>query len=202
MKVGAYNLLGVIKKKISGFFNFLAYFFHRAGFTPLSLTFLSLLFAIFSAFAYYYGRTNLMVYVFAPSLLLLSGLFDALDGACARLYKKVTKFGAFMDSMADRFGEIFIFSSLILGNLCSLKWGLVALTLSMMVSYTRARAEAENIGLQGIGLAERPERIFIISFSSFLRQINFGIILISILAGITVAHRIIYFHRRVQQKSR
>ena len=142
-----------------------------------------------------------MGYVSAPSLLLLSGLFDALDGACARLYGKVTKVGAFMDSMTDRFGEILIFSGLILGNLCSLEWGLAALTLSMMVSYTRARAEIENIGLQGIGLAERPERILIIAFSSFLRQINFGIILISILAGLTVAHRMIYVYKRVQQKS-
>ena len=195
-------MLGLIKKKISVFFNFLAYFFNRAGFTPLSLTFMSLLLAFFSAFAYYYGRTDLLVYVVAPSLLLLSGLFDALDGACARLYRRVTKFGAFMDSMADRFTEILIFSSLILGNLCSLEWGLVALTLSLMVSYARARAEAENVGLQGIGLAERPERILIISFSSFLRQINLGIILISILACLTVVHRIIYFHKQTEQHAR
>ncbi len=194
-------MLGLFKEKISNFFNLLARFFHRAGFTPLSLTFISFLFAISSAFAYYYGASILTVYIIAPLLLIVSGLFDALDGACARLFGKVTRFGAFMDSIMDRFGEIIIYSSLILGNLCSLEWGLAALTLSMMVSYTRARAEIENIGLQGIGLAERPERILIIAFSSFLRQINFGIILISILAGLTVAHRMIYIYKRVQQKS-
>ncbi len=104
-----------------------------------------------------------------------------------------------MDSMADRFGEILIFSSLILGDLCELEWGLLALTLSMMVSYARARAEIGNVELQGIGLAERPERIIIISFSSFLRQINLGIILISVLAGLTVAHRIIYFFSQTKK---
>ena len=189
-------MLGLIKKKVSHFFNYIAYYFYRAGFTPLSLTFLSLLFSFFSAFFYYIGNTNLMIYLFAPLLLLISGLFDGLDGACARLYGKVTKFGAFMDSISDRFGEIFVYSSLILKNLCDLEWGLIALSLSLMVSYSRARAETENVGLQGIGLAERPERIIIISISSFIRQINYGIILISILTSITVAQRIIYFYKK------
>lgn len=178
------------------FFNLFARFFHRAGFSPLSLTFLSFLFAISSALTYYYGASILMVYIIAPLLLIVSGLFDALDGACARLFGKVTRFGAFMDSIMDRFGEIIVYSSLILGNLCSLKWGLAALSLSVMVSYARARAEVEKVKLQGIGLAERPERLLIIAFSSFFRQINYGIILVSILTGITVAHRIFYFHKK------
>jgi archaetidylinositol phosphate synthase len=190
------NLLGLIKEKVSHGFNYIAIFFHKAGFTPLSLTFLSLLFSIFSALVFYFGESNFMIYFIAPLLLLISGFFDGLDGACARLFGKVTKIGAFMDSIVDRFGEIFVYSSLILKNLCDLNWGLMALSLSLMVSYIRARAEVEDVGLQGIGLAERPERILIISISSFLRKINLGIILISVLTCITVAQRIIYFYKK------
>jgi archaetidylinositol phosphate synthase len=142
-----------------------------------------------------------MIYFLAPLLLLISGLFDGLDGACARLYGKVTKIGAFMDSIVDRFGEIFVYSSLILKNLCDLYWGLIALSLSLMVSYARARAEVEEVSLQGVGIAERPERILIISISSFLRKINFGIILISILTCLTIAQRIIYFYRKTCSKN-
>jgi archaetidylinositol phosphate synthase len=189
-------LLGLIKEKVSHGFNYIAIIFHKAGFTPLSLTTLSLLFAILSALVFYFGKSNFMIYFLAPLLLLISGFFDGLDGACARLYGKVTRIGAFMDSLVDRFGEIFVYSSLILRNLCDLHWGLIALSLSLMVSYVRARAEAEDVSLQGIGLAERPERILIISISSFLRKINLGIILISVLTCITVVQRIIFFYRK------
>jgi len=189
-------LLGLFKKKMSGYFNLLARLFHKAGLSPLGATFLSLFFATISALTYYYGTNALVIYIIAPLLLLISGGFDAIDGAIARLYGKVTKFGAFIDSIADRFGEILIYSSLIISNLCSLNWGLAALSLSMMVSYTRARAEGEKVELQGIGFAERPERLIIIVVASFLRRIDYGIILISILTCITVVHRILYFHRK------
>jgi archaetidylinositol phosphate synthase len=189
-------LLGLFKKKISGYFNILARLFHKVGLSPLGATFLSLFFAIISSLIYYYGTSAITIYIIAPLLLLISGAFDAIDGAIARLYGKVTRFGAFIDSIADRFGEILIYSSLILSNLCSLNWGLVALSLSMMVSYTRARAEGEKVQLQGIGFAERPERLIIIVVASFLRRIDYGIILISILTCITVVHRILYFYRK------
>ena len=87
--------------------------------------------------------------------MLISGLFDALDGAIARIYGEATKFGGFFDSVLDRYADAVVLSGIIVGGLTNLIWGLAALFGSLLVSYARARAEAAGVKMESVGLAER-----------------------------------------------
>jgi len=117
-------------------------------------------------------------------------MFDAVDGAMARLYGQVTKFGGVIDSVFDRVGEVFVYCGIILGGLSSPFWGLTALVASLMVSYIRSRAEVEGARMEGVGIAERPERIVILAVATFIRQIELGLIVIGSVAILTLFHRV------------
>jgi archaetidylinositol phosphate synthase len=130
--------------------------------------------------------------VAAGILLLLSGLFDATDGAMARLYGEVSHFGAFLDSMLDRISEILVYWSLVYSGLVDWSIGLAALSGSLMVSYARARAEHLGAQMKGVGIAERPERLLILIAAAFLGQLNAGVLLIALLSAITVVERIMH----------
>jgi archaetidylinositol phosphate synthase len=138
-----------------------------------------------------------LTFILAPSLILLSGFFDVIDGSLARVSGRTTKFGGVLDSILDRLGEIFIISGMTIGGFSSVIWGLAAVSASLMVSYARARVEAEGLRLEGVGVAERPERILILSFSTFLGYIEYGVIAVSILATITVVQRVLYAYRHL-----
>jgi archaetidylinositol phosphate synthase len=82
--------------------------------------------------------------------------------------------------------------------------GIIALLSSMLVSYTRARAEMEGVKMAGIGLAERAERMTFLSLCSFVAYwwtpaLNYGIILLAILAHITIVQRILYFKKEIEK---
>jgi len=108
-------------------------------------------------------------YLLAAGLVLLfSGIFDMLDGALARVTGKTTKFGAVLDSVLDRFSEAVVLLGLVIYYLYTFPYNvgviLVFITLigSMMVSYTRARAEALGIDCKS-GLFTRPERVILLA---------------------------------------
>jgi len=168
----------------------LAKFLHSLGLSPFSLTLLGLVCAFLSGILYYVLAIRPWISWVAAILLLLSGLFDALDGAMARVYGQVTRFGGVIDSVFDRIGEVLVYSGIILGGLSSLFWGLVALVTSLMVSYVRSRAEAEGAKMEGIGIAERPERIVILAAATFIGQIELGLVVIGCLATLTLFHRV------------
>ncbi len=130
--------------------------------------------------------------VTAGTLLVLSGLLDATDGAMARLYGEVSHFGAFLDSVLDRISEIFVYWSLVYSGLVDWAIGLAALSGSLMVSYARARAEHLGSQMKGVGIAERPERLLILIVAAFGSQLNVGALLIALLSAITVVQRIMY----------
>jgi archaetidylinositol phosphate synthase len=134
----------------------------------------------------------------------LSGFCDALDGVIARLYQQASPFGGFLDSVLDRYADATVYMGIIFSGLCSPFWGVVALTSSLLVSYTRARAEALQIRMESVGLAERPERLIILSIASvaafFYRpevDVNVGIIVIAVLATFTVLQRSFYTYRKL-----
>lgn len=175
----------------------LALWLDNLGFTPNMLTLIGFIFAVMAG-ALFYMRINWMfTYVIAPSLIILSGLMDALDGPLARL-GKASKFGGILDSTFDRLGEILIFSGIILGELVSPFWGITAISFSLMVSYVRARTEVENVKMESIGIAERPERMLILIISSFLWLIEYGVALIAILSIITFVQRTVYAYQNVR----
>jgi archaetidylinositol phosphate synthase len=132
-------------------------------------------------------------------LLLVSGFFDMVDGAVARVTKQASKKGAFLDSTFDKIAEVAIFVGIAFGGLANPVWVIVALGLSLLVSYTRARAESLGVELKGIGIGERAERMLILAIigmipfageMSFGGQMNWAVIIVSIVAGITLIQRI------------
>ena len=130
--------------------------------------------------------------------LLITGLCDMLDGAIARVTKKSSLRGAFIDSTFDRVTEIIIFCGLLIGQYAEPLLVFFAITLSMLVSYARTRAEAINVDLRGVGIAERSERILILCLFSFFGEIRLAIIIIVILSFITFMERFIAVMRRVE----
>ena len=167
------------------------------GFTPNMLTLIGFICAVMAGVLFYMRINWMFTYVIAPSLIILSGLMDALDGPLARL-GKASKFGGILDSTFDRLGEILIFLGIILGELASPFWGIIAISFSLMVSYVRARTEVENVKMESIGIAERPERMLILISSSYLGLIEYGVVLIAILSIITFVQRTVYAYKNVR----
>ena len=126
-------------------------------------------------------------------LLLLSGFFDIVDGSVARITNQRSKKGAFLDSSFDRTAEIVIFAGIAYGKLADPFLCLVGLGMSLLVSYTRARAESLGVKLKGIGIGERAERMLIIAIIGMIpvrEAMEWAIIIVSIVAGVTTMHRI------------
>lgn len=192
----------MFKNKLNEYaFSLLKFFalkFNKLGITPTQASLIGLIFAFFSAISYFFARINSLAFYLAPSFLLLSGFFDALDGAIARICNKVSKLGGFIDSIVDRLGEIMVYSALMFSNLTHEYLALLALIFSFMVSYTRARAEVEGISLKPIGIGQRASRIMILVVSSFLNQIEIGLILIIFLAFITFVQRILFTYKELR----
>jgi archaetidylinositol phosphate synthase len=125
--------------------------------------------------------------------LLISGFFDIVDGSVARITKRISNKGAFLDSVFDKIAEVIIFGGIALGQLADSFWCLVALGLSLLVSYTRARAESLGGKLKGIGIGERAERLLIIAIIGMIpvrEAMQWAMIIVSIVAGITLAQRV------------
>lgn len=126
-------------------------------------------------------------------ILLLSGFFDVVDGSVARLTRQISKKGAFLDSVFDKVSEVTIFGGIAYGQLADSFWCLVALGTSLLVSYTRARAESLGVKLTGVGIGERAERLLIIAIIGMIpvkEAMQWAMIIVSIVAGITLAQRI------------
>ena len=132
--------------------------------------------------------------------LLISGFFDIVDGSVARITKQMSKKGAFLDSVFDKISEVIIFGGIALGQLADSFSCLVALGLSLLVSYTRARAESLGGKLKGVGLGERAERLLLIAIIGMIpvrEAMQWAMIIVSIIAGITIAQRVATTVRRL-----
>jgi phosphatidylinositol phosphate synthase len=161
---------------------------------PDALTAMGWVLALSAAtlFALGYTRT-------AGAVMLFAGLFDALDGAVARESNQMSDFGAFLDSTLDRLSELAIFVGVIFFYATSsmpyaaLLAG-VAMTFSLMTSYTRARAEALGLKCE-VGILERAGRVVILSLFSLAGFLTLGIGLVAAGALVTTAQRILHVRR-------
>lgn len=143
-------------------------------------------------FALGYTRT-------AGAMVLFAGLFDALDGAVARESNRMSDFGAFLDSTLDRLSESAIFVGIIFFYAASSRpyealLAGVAMTFSLMTSYTRARAEGLGLKCE-VGLLERAGRVVILSLFSLTGFLIIGVGLVAAGALVTTAQRILYVRR-------
>jgi CDP-diacylglycerol--glycerol-3-phosphate 3-phosphatidyltransferase len=149
----------------------------RIGFTPNTVTVVGFLLnlgvaAVFVIGAEKSNRGDLSYVGWAGALILFAGLFDMLDGQVARIGKMSSSFGALLDSVLDRYSELFMFLGIcyyLISHhyLLSSLFAFIAMIGSMMVSYTRARAEGLGIECKG-GLMQRPERIILVGTTALL----------------------------------
>jgi CDP-diacylglycerol--glycerol-3-phosphate 3-phosphatidyltransferase len=163
----------------------------RTGLTPNMLTFIGLLLNVGVAVVLARGGIAL-----GGWLLLLAMSFDGLDGSLARLTGRQSSFGAFFDSTLDRYSEAVIYGGLLFyymdqGARTEVLLVYAAISGSVMVSYTRARAE--GLGLEcKVGLATRLERIVLISAGLILQRVRLALWLLAILANLTAVQRIMH----------
>jgi phosphatidylglycerophosphate synthase len=197
-------MLTRLKEKVQSAIKTQAKAADKLGLTPNTISALGIFFALLSALAYATGRQNLSL---AVALLLLSGYCDMLDGALARLHQKTTPFGGYLDSLLDRYADSAVYTGIIVGGMCTIQWGLLALIGSLLVSYARARAEAAGVKMESIGLAERAERIIILAAASiaeiFLKNaLEASIILLAVLTNLTVAQRSLHAYKMLKKRER
>jgi CDP-diacylglycerol--glycerol-3-phosphate 3-phosphatidyltransferase len=131
----------------------------------------------------------------AGLVILLANVFDLLDGAVARMSGKVTKFGAFSDSVMDRYSDMALFAGAITyfalhHDIPFVIISSFALVGSVMTSYTRARAESLLPGKYNSGYMERPERIVILVATCLVNRLYMGMLFIAVFANLATFHRI------------
>jgi len=135
----------------------------------------------------------------AGLVMLLGGLFDALDGAVARETNRMSSFGAFLDSTLDRLSESAVFVGLLFfyagaNRPYEALLAGVAMTFSLLTSYTRARAEGLNIDCE-VGLLERAGRVVILSVLAIAGLPTVGLGLLAAGALVTTVQRILHVRR-------
>jgi CDP-diacylglycerol--glycerol-3-phosphate 3-phosphatidyltransferase len=162
-------------------------FFHVK---PNHLTFLGFVMSIVTAYVFSTGRFRT-----AGALLIVAGLFDMVDGMVARTINAVTPFGAFFDSIMDRYSDLILYLGLIIyyGREDRMNYVVlvgVVMMGSVLTSYARARAEC-LIPKCKVGFLERPERIVLLIIGSFYFM-DPVLWVIAVLANWTVIHRILY----------
>jgi archaetidylinositol phosphate synthase len=200
-------MLTKLKQKVQQMLTAEAKAVHTVGLTPNMITLLGVVLAALSALLYAEWQNRALYLFIATVLLLLSGFCDALDGVVARLYAETSVFGGFLDSLLDRYADAAVYAGIIIGGLCDFRWGLLTIVGSLLVSYSRARAEAAGINMESIGIAERAERIVILAVASLVAVfwqpttvMNGGIILLAALSNLTVLQRAIHVYNKSKKK--
>lgn len=175
--------------------------FGATGLSPNFWTGIGLVFAFLSAASYGLNSQIAqpwLIGIIGGVLLLVSGFFDVIDGQVARYTKKVSKKGGFLDSVFDKIAEVAIFTGLLVGGFAEPIWVLLAITLSLLVSYTRSRAESLGVKLQGIGIGERAERLLVIAIIGMIPGfMPYAIGIVIVIAGITFVQRIVVTSKNI-----
>ena len=168
------------------------------GFSPNALTMIGLVLTIVPAYFLFIGCE-----MWGAIWIIISSLFDMLDGAVARITGRDSKFGAFFDSTIDRYSEFIIFMGLLGWQMQHLNTPnfrpdvmitLIALVGSFMVSYTRARAEGLGIECK-VGLFGRPERIVVLVVGLLIHQLFWTLVILAIVTHVTTYQRVLHVYR-------
>ena len=199
-------MLNRFREKITPITTLIGNNFGSLGLSPTFWSMIGFAFAIVSSI--FFGLTNFLNQqglefpwqVIGSIMLLISGFFDIVDGSVARVMKKTTTRGAFLDSNFDKVSEALIFIAIAIGGLSNPILAMIALSTSILVSYLRARAESLGIELKGIGIGERAERLLILAICGLIPisgSIQWGIIIIILISAFSFIQRFIYVLKRI-----
>ncbi|HSA77042.1 MAG TPA: CDP-alcohol phosphatidyltransferase family protein [Nitrosarchaeum sp.] len=174
--------------------------FASTGLSPNFWTFVGLVFALASAVVY--GMGIEFGLIIGGVLLLVSGFFDMVDGQVARITGKTSKKGSYLDSMFDKIAEVAIFLGLLIGGYAEPYLVMLAITLSLLVSYARSKSDTLNINLQGIGIGERAERLLVIAIIGIIGYMEPAIMIVIVIAGITLVQRMITTAKNIKEHTK
>src|SRR3954467_433680 len=158
---------------------------------PNALTFIGLLINIWAAWLFSEGKM-----LAAGMVVVGAAVFDMVDGRVARATDQVTRFGGFFDSVLDRYSDLALFMGLLvyyssINRNFYIVLTAIVMTGSVMISYTRARAE-NAIPKCKVGFLERPERVVLIIIGALFDRMAAVLWVIAVLSNVTVIHRMIY----------
>lgn len=186
-----------LRRIASRYLGIIAINLHKLGLTPNAVTLLGLAISMLSLIAAYLNNAIAVLIILS-----ISSLMDALDGALARVSGRVTRLGSILDSFSDRVEEgVFFYSLLILGAPIILV--VLSLIVSYLISYLRALGENHGIGLEGIGILERGERLILIAVAIvgvWLGNnvlVHITLIALIILGCVTIMQRIFHIYKNV-----
>lgn len=173
----------------------------RWGINPNSFTLAGLIITSMAAVAFIMGHLRL-----GGFLILLGGLCDTIDGSLARFANKATHFGAMFDSAVDRYSEFVMFFGMVVYFVMLKDYPtsvvvFFALCGSIMVSYSRARAESLGFDSR-VGIMQRPERIVFLGLGALINPgaLKFAIWLVAIFANFTAFQRIRHAYKQSETK--
>src|SRR5215471_16891920 len=175
--------------------------------SPNALTFIGLLINIVAGFLFGYANSENQqrMFLYAGLVIIGAGIFDMVDGRVARATNQVTQFGGFFDSVIDRYSDVALFFGLLVYYARANRFFYVVMVAfvmvsSVMVSYTRARAESLVQSCK-VGFMERPERIVLVIIGALFNR--WGTMapclwVIAVLSTITVIHRIRFTYQQTK----
>jgi CDP-diacylglycerol--glycerol-3-phosphate 3-phosphatidyltransferase len=190
-------MLGHYKAPLHGFFAPIARLLFRARVRPNHLTVLGLGVSIAAAYVFSVGRLR-----WGAALLAVAGLFDFFDGAVARLAGSDSDYGAFLDSVVDRYSDLAVLLGILvyyehtadtLGAILTM----ATLAGTVMVSYTKARAQSIGVRCE-IGVMERPERLIALIAGATFHLLTPVMALLALLTNLTAIQRIVYTRKIVR----
>ena len=205
------------QKFVYYFFDPIVRLMHRMGLSPNNITtigfIINILAAVYLIYPYFLGQNLENTRLSGFGLIVLgAGLMDMLDGRMARLFNLQSTFGAFYDSVIDRYSEIVMYLGFIAFFIVHQDWSLIllgfaSLTGSLMVSYSRARAEGLRVECS-VGFLQRPERIILFSIFCTLAGLTLGnyfywilyvgLGIIAVLSNYTALQRIIHVKKSLR----
>jgi phosphatidylglycerophosphate synthase len=166
----------------------------RARVRPNHLTVVGLGVSIVAALALADGRLRV-----GALLLALAGLFDFFDGSLARLANSVSAYGAFLDSVVDRYSDLVVLLGVVLyyhraADTQGVLLTMITMVGTIMISYTKARAQSIGLACE-IGLMERPERLIVLIAGATFNVLTPAVMVLAVLTNVTALQRILYTRR-------
>jgi len=198
---GSLTLTDRVRGWVRGVADPIADLLARLGFTPNTLTLIGFLMNVAVAVILSRGEMR-----WGAVAYFLASAFDGLDGAVARRLGRVSRFGAFLDSTVDRLSEAAVFLGLLVwytgqGAKQEIVLIYAAIVGSLMVSYSRARAEGLGLDCR-VGLLTRMERFIVLFVGLFLEQVTITLWIMAVLTNFTALQRMFYVWRRSEAEER
>jgi CDP-diacylglycerol---glycerol-3-phosphate 3-phosphatidyltransferase len=175
--------------------------------SPNVLTFIGLVINTIAAIllGYANAQSHDRLFLYAGLVIIGAGIFDMVDGRVARATGQVTTFGAFFDSVIDRYSDVALFFGLLVyyaraNRFFYLVMVAFVMVSSVLVSYTRARAES-LIGSCKVGFMERPERVVLVIIGALFdhwHAMAAVLWVLAVLSTITIIHRIVYTYQQTR----